>query len=46
MLSFLDSHILLTGLFIFSARVVDVSLGSVRTIVTVQGRAVFAFFWL
>lgn len=44
MLSFFDSHILLTGLFIFSARVVDVSLGTVRTIVTVQGRAVVAFF--
>ena len=44
MLSLLDSHILLTGLFIFSARVVDVSLGTVRTIVTVQGRAVAAFF--
>lgn len=44
MLSFFDSQILLTGLFIFSARVVDVSLGTVRTIVTVQGRAVVAFF--
>lgn len=44
MLSLFDSHILLTGLFIFSARVVDVSLGTVRTIVTVQGRAVVAFF--
>ena len=44
MLSFFDSHVLLTGLFIFSARVVDVSLGTVRTIVTVQGRAVVAFF--
>ncbi len=33
--SFFDSHVLLTGLFIFSARVVDISLGTVRTIVTV-----------
>lgn len=44
MFSLFDSHILLTGLFIFAARVVDVSLGTVRTIVTVQGRAVIAFF--
>lgn len=44
MLSLFDPHILLTGLFIFSARVVDVCLGTVRTIVTVQGRAVIAFF--
>lgn len=43
MFSFFDLHILLIGLFIFSARVVDVCLGTVRIIVTVQGRAVFAF---
>ena len=44
MFSLLDTHILLTGLFIFTARIVDVSLGTIRTIVTVQGRAVIAFF--
>lgn len=36
-------HILLTGLFIFFARIVDVSIGTVRTIVTVQGRTRLAF---
>lgn len=40
----LDTNILLTGLFIFTARIVDVCLGTIRTIVTVQGRAVIAFF--
>jgi uncharacterized protein YebE (UPF0316 family) len=34
----------LTGAFIFLARICDVSLGTVRTIVTVQGRSVVAFF--
>jgi uncharacterized protein YebE (UPF0316 family) len=33
-----------TGLLIFFARVCDVSLGTIRTIVTVQGRSVIAFF--
>ncbi|MBF0100131.1 MAG: DUF2179 domain-containing protein [Desulfobacterales bacterium] len=33
-----------TGLIIFFARVCDVSIGTVRTIVTVQGRTVIAFF--
>jgi uncharacterized protein YebE (UPF0316 family) len=36
-------QILLTGLFIFFARIVDVSIGTVRTIVTVQGRTRLAF---
>jgi uncharacterized protein YebE (UPF0316 family) len=39
-----DSHILAIGLFIFLARICDVSIGTVRTIVTVQGRTVIAFF--
>ena len=39
----MDSNILLTGLFIFFARICDVSIGTVRTIVTVQGRTVIAF---
>lgn len=43
-MSFLfDTQILLTGLFIFTARIVDVCLGTIRIIVTVQGRAVIAF---
>lgn len=40
----IDTHILATGLFVFFARILDVSLGTVRTIVTVQGRSVIAFF--
>ncbi len=39
----LDVTILITGLIIFFARIVDVSIGTVRTIVTVQGRTVIAF---
>lgn len=38
-----DPHILLTGVIIFFARICDVSIGTVRTIVTVQGRATIAF---
>ena len=34
----------LTGTLIFLARICDVSLGTVRTIVTVQGRGIIAFF--
>ncbi len=34
----------LTGMVIFLARICDVSLGTVRTIVTVQGRGAIAFF--
>ena len=36
--------ILLTGMVIFFARIIDVSIGTVRTIVTVQGRTIIAFF--
>lgn len=38
-----DSNILLTGMFIFFARICDVSIGTVRTILTVQGRTVISF---
>ena len=38
-----DPHILLTGVIIFLARICDVSIGTVRTIVTVQGRTTIAF---
>jgi uncharacterized protein YebE (UPF0316 family) len=40
----IDLNILATGLLIFVMRIVDVSLGTVRIIVTVQGRRVVAFF--
>lgn len=36
-------HILLIGVLIFLARIVDVSIGTLRTIVTVQGRIRLAF---
>ena len=39
----IDLNTLFTGLFIFVARIADVSLGTVRIIVTVQGRSVIAF---
>lgn len=39
-----DTHILLTGFAIFIARICDVSIGTVRTIITVQGRTTIAFF--
>lgn len=38
-----DPNILLTGSLIFFARICDVSIGTVRTIVTVQGRTTIAF---
>jgi len=38
-----ETHILLTGLFVFAARICDVSIGTIRTIVTVQGRTTIAF---
>ena len=38
-----ESNILLTGLIVFVARICDVSIGTVRTIVTVQGRTAIAF---
>ena len=33
----------MTGLFVFVARICDVSIGTIRTIVTVQGRTAIAF---
>jgi len=39
-----DTSVLLTGLVIMVARILDVSMGTVRTIVIVQGRMVVAFF--
>jgi len=39
----MDLNTLLTGLAIFFARIGDVSIGTVRTIVTVQGRTTLAF---
>jgi len=38
-----DPAILLTGMVVFFARICDVSIGTVRTIVTVQGRTTIAF---
>lgn len=43
-MSLFDSTVILTGLIVFIARVFDVSIGTVRTIVTVQGRTIVAFF--
>ena len=40
----MDFYTLATGLLIFAARIADVSIGTVRVIVTVQGRSVIAFF--
>lgn len=39
----IDTPILLIGMAIFVARIFDVSIGTVRTIVTVQGRTAIAF---
>lgn len=39
-----EVNTLMTGVLIFIARICDVSLGTVRTIITVQGRSVIAFF--
>ena len=39
----INVNILITGLLIFIARICDVSLGTIRTIVTVQGRTGIAF---
>lgn len=44
LLSITDPSVFLTGLAIFIARIFDVSVGTVRTIVTVQGRTAIAFF--
>ncbi len=42
--SLISLNTLITGSLIFLARITDVSLGTVRIIVTVQGRSVIAFF--
>lgn len=39
----MESNMLLTGVFVFFARICDVSIGTIRTIVTVQGRTLVAF---
>ncbi|WP_041273011.1 DUF2179 domain-containing protein [Desulforapulum autotrophicum] len=39
----MESSIFLTGLFVFFARICDVSIGTVRTIMTVQGRTAISF---
>ena len=39
----MNVNTLLIGFLIFIARIGDVSIGTVRTIVTVQGRSVLAF---
>ena len=38
-----DTQVLLTGALVFLARICDVSIGTIRTIVTVQGRTAIAF---
>lgn len=40
----MTTSIILTGLLVFVARVLDVSLGTMRTISIIQGRTVLAFF--
>ncbi len=40
----IETNVLATGVIIFIARVCDVSIGTLRTIITVQGRTVIAFF--
>jgi len=42
--SLLDVTVLATGLAVFCARICDVAIGTVRTILTVQGRTVISFF--
>lgn len=39
----LSNNVLLTGLIIFASRICDVSIGTIRTIATVQGRTAIAF---
>jgi len=39
----IDPFVLSTGLLIFAARIIDVSIGTVRTIATVQGRTAVSF---
>lgn len=43
LLTITDPTVLMTGLAVFIARIFDVSIGTVRTIVTVQGRTTIAF---
>ncbi len=43
LVTLMDPAVLLTGIAVFIARIFDVSIGTVRTIVTVQGRTVLAF---
>jgi uncharacterized protein YebE (UPF0316 family) len=43
LISLADPTVLFTGVAVFSARIFDVAIGTVRTIVTVQGRSVLAF---
>ena len=43
LLAIFDPVVFMTGLAVFCARICDVSIGTVRTIVTVQGRSVLAF---
>lgn len=38
-----EYHILVTGVLVFFARICDVSIGTIRTIMTVQGRTPVAF---
>lgn len=39
----IESDVLITGVIVFFARICDVSIGTIRTIVTVQGRTLIAF---
>ena len=41
--SCLPGAVILTGIFVFFAKIFDVSIGTVRIIITVQGRTVIAF---
>jgi uncharacterized protein YebE (UPF0316 family) len=43
MLAMLDTQTIVTGFIVFFARICDVSIGTVRTITTVQGRTGIAF---
>ena len=40
----MDAGIWLTGILVFIARIVDVAMGTLRTMMAVQGRMVIAFF--
>ncbi|HOD49306.1 MAG TPA: DUF5698 domain-containing protein [Candidatus Hydrogenedentes bacterium] len=39
----MEAGVLLTGIFVFAARIVDVSMGTLRTIMAVQGRMLITF---